>query len=119
MTPNEFKLLERPLVGRIWRGRTRAERADEYLHYNFNDGTRTILGKPDCLGVQFFRRMNGDTAEFTTISYWPEVEAMRAMHADRGDPMRVWPLPRDPEFLLESPEYVELVELHASSWPIR
>jgi hypothetical protein len=41
------------------------------------------------------------------------------MHGDDGDPLRVAPLPRDPEFLLELPEYVELIELHANSWTRR
>ena len=50
------------------------------------------------------------------LALWEEIGAMRAMHGDDGDPMRVAPLPRDPEFLLELPEYVELIELHANSW---
>ena len=108
--------MPKPLIGRVWRGRTRADRADEYLDYNFREGTGKILGKPGCLGVQFFRRLDGDAAEFTTISYWEDVAAMRTMHSGGGDPMRVAPLPRDPEFLLELPEYVEIVELHANSW---
>ena len=120
MAPSDdFSLLRKPLIGRIWRGRTRAARADEYLRYNFREGTRKILDKRGCLGVQLFRRLEGDTAEFTTISYWEEVGAMRAMHGDDRDPLRVAPLPRDPEFLLEVPEYVELVELHANAWQRR
>jgi hypothetical protein len=116
---DDFSLLPRPLIGRIWRGRTRAAQADEYLRYNFREGTRKILDKPGCLGVQFFRRLEGGTAEFTTLSYWEDVAAMRAMQGGEGDPMRVAALPRDPEFLLELPESVELVELHANSWTRR
>jgi hypothetical protein len=113
---DDFKLLPKPLIGRVWRGRTRAEHAEEYLRYNFREGTRKILDRPGCLGVQFFRRIDSGTAEFTTISYWEEAGAMRAMHGDGGDPMRVSPLPRDPDFLLELPQYVELIELHANFW---
>ncbi len=117
MTANDIALLGKPMVGRIWRGRTTAQRADEYLGYCFDEGVSAIRRKPGCLGVQFFRRLDGDVAEFTTISYWESIDSMRAMHADRGDPLRVWPLPRDPEFLLELPEYVEVVEVHANWWP--
>ena len=106
----------RPLIGRIWRGRTRAEVADEYMHYNYEHGVREIEGKPGCVGVQSFRRVDGDVAEFTTISYWESMEAMEAMHEGPGDVRRVSHLARDPDYLLEVPEYVELVELYANAW---
>jgi heme-degrading monooxygenase HmoA len=108
----------RHLIGRIWTGRTRAERADEYQAYLYPEGVLTIAAKPGCLGVQMFRRVKGDIAEFTVISYWESMDAMRAMHADRGDVLRVAHLKRDPEFLLELPEFVELTELHVNDWQI-
>ena len=104
------------LIGRIWFGRTRADRADEYLDYNAREGVAAIAAKPGCLGVQQFRTIRGDVAEFTVISYWPSIEAMKAMHDDDGDPMRVWPLDRDAEFLLELPEFVEITELFINDW---
>lgn len=104
------------MIGRIWFGRTRADRADEYLDYNAREGVAAIAAKPGCLGVQQFRTIRGDVAEFTVISYWPSIEAMKAMHDDDGDPMRVWPLDRDAEFLLELPEFVEITELFINDW---
>jgi quinol monooxygenase YgiN len=104
------------IVGRIWFGRTRADRADEYLDYNAREGVASIAAKPGCLGVQQFCRIKGDIAEFTVISYWPSIEAMKAMHKDDGDPMRVSHLDRDAEFLLELPEYVEVTELFINHW---
>jgi hypothetical protein len=65
-----------------------------------------------------FRRMKGDVAEFTVISYWESMQAMRAMHSDGGNVMRVAHLKRDWEFLLELPEFVELTELHVNDWQI-
>ena len=41
---------------------------------------------------------------------------MRAMHADDGDPLRVAPLPRDQDYLLELPETVEVAELFVNAW---
>jgi hypothetical protein len=37
MTANDIALLGKPMVGRIWRGRTTAQRADEYLRYCFDE----------------------------------------------------------------------------------
>lgn len=105
-----------PVVGRIWRGQTRKELADEYLKYVYEQGVIKIWQKPGNLGAQLFRRIDGDVAEFTVISYWPSEEAMAAMHGDGGDVRRVAHLDKDPEYLLELPEYVEVVEPHANDW---
>ena len=68
--------------------------------------------------MQLFRRVDGAVAEFTTISYWASLEAMgAAMHGgDGGDPRRVAHLAKDPDYLLELPEYAEIAELHANDW---
>jgi heme-degrading monooxygenase HmoA len=111
-------LRRQPIIARIWTGRTRRDVADEYLEYNYEHGALEIEKKPGCLGAQVFRRDDGDVTEFTTISYWPSVDAMRAMHGDGGDVRRVAHLPRDREYLLELPEFVEIRELYANDWAL-
>ena len=106
------------LIGRIWSGRTRKERAEEYLGYLYEHGVLPLEKKPGMLGVQLFRRFRGDVAEFTVISYWSSMKAMEAMHPGGGDVRRVAHLEKDPEYLLELPEFVELTELHANDWAL-
>jgi hypothetical protein len=66
-----------------------------------------------------FRQIKGDVAEFTTISYWESQEAMAAMHdGDDGDVLRVHTLERDPDYLLELPERVEVTELYVNDWQL-
>ena len=43
----------RPRIARIWRGRTRRDRADEYEAYNYEEGIKPLLEK--ALGVQSLR----------------------------------------------------------------
>jgi heme-degrading monooxygenase HmoA len=105
----------RMLVARTWFGRTRKEFADEYLRYNYENGVLEVEKKPGCLGMQQFRRIRGDIAEFTTVSYWESVEAMEAAH---GGGRRPTHLERDSEYLLELPESVEVSELHANDWQL-
>lgn len=102
-----------PLVARTWRGRTRRGLADEYLKYNYENGVLDIREKPGCLGMRQFRRIKGDVAEFTTISYWESVEAMEAAH---GEGLRPTHLEKNPDYLLGLPESVEVAELHANEW---
>jgi heme-degrading monooxygenase HmoA len=107
----------KPLVGRIWSGRTRRDVADEYLAYLYEHGVLTIEVKPGNLGVQVFRKFTGDVAEFTVISYWRSYDDMAAMHNGRGgDIRRVAHLDKDPDYLLELPDYVEVTELHVNDW---
>jgi len=108
----------KPIVARTWFGRTRREQADEYLKYNYENGVLEVEKKPGCLGMQQFRQLRGDVAEFATISYWASMEAMEAMHDDDGDVRRVVHLEKDPDYLLELPEFVEVSELYANDWQL-
>jgi heme-degrading monooxygenase HmoA len=108
----------KPLIARTWFGRTRKEHADEYLKYNYENGVLEVEKKPGCLGMQQLRKIRGDVAEFTTISYWSSMEAMEAMHDDGGEVLRAAHLEKDPDYLLELPESVEVSELHANDWQL-
>lgn len=101
---------KRPTVARIWRGRVRRERADEYEAYNYEAGIRPLVEK--ALGVQTLREDRDDESEFMTISYWESVEAMGAFTG--ADPTQVHHLERDPEFLIELPRSVQILRLRAS-----
>jgi hypothetical protein len=47
-----------------------------------------------------------------TISYWESVEAMSAFTG--GDPTTIHHLDRDPEFLIELPQRVQILRLRKS-----
>jgi heme-degrading monooxygenase HmoA len=101
----------RPTIARIWRGRVAAARADEYAAYLYEHGIKPLIEK--ALGVQQFREDRPTESEFITISYWEDVEAMSRFAGK--DPRRIHHLPRDPEFLIEVPETVQVLEITASS----
>lgn len=101
----------KPSIARIWRGRTRRERADEYAKYLYEHGIRPLEKK--ALGVQLFREDRRSESEFITISYWESVEAMSRFAGK--DPRRIHHLERDAEFLLELPKEVQILEIVASS----
>jgi heme-degrading monooxygenase HmoA len=108
--------LKQPAIARIWRGRTRRERADEYEAYNYESGIRPLIGT--ALGVQTLREDREDETEFVTISYWESIEAMAAFTG--RDPLQVHHLERDPEFLIELPEKVQVLRLlksHGLTYP--
>jgi heme-degrading monooxygenase HmoA len=101
---------ERPRIARIWRGRTTRQRADEYETYSYEVGIKPLIEK--ALGVQYFREDRETETEFVTVSYWESIEAMSRFAG--SDPTRIHHLPRDPEFLIEIPDRVQILTICAS-----
>jgi len=101
---------KRPTIARIWRGRTRRERADEYEAYNYEVGIKPLIEK--AVGVQTLREDRAGETEFVTISYWESFEAMARFTG--GDPGEIHHLERDREFLIELPERVQILELRTA-----
>jgi heme-degrading monooxygenase HmoA len=97
-------------IARVWRGRVRRERADEYEAYNYEVGIKPLIEK--ALGVQCLREDRGEETEFVTVSYWASVEAMAVFTG--GDPTQIHHLPRDPEFLIELPKSVQILKIRHS-----
>jgi hypothetical protein len=100
----------RPAIARIWRGRTRPERADAYETYNYDVGIKPLIEK--ALGVQTLREDRRDETEFWTISYRESIAAMSRFTGD--DPARIHHLPRDAEFLIELPSRVQILKIRTS-----
>jgi len=101
---------QKPTIARIWRGRTTRARADEYAAYLYEHGIKPLEEK--ALGVQQFREDRTDDSEFITISYWEDVDAMSRFAGK--DPRRIHHLERDPEFLIELPQSVQVLEISTS-----
>jgi len=99
---------------RIWRGRTSREKADEYERYWLANGVKPLQDK-GAKAVQMLREDRDSYSEFVTISYWDSVAAMGA----GPDPTRTHHLPRDPEFLMELPQHVQILTVLESHGPIR
>lgn len=105
-----------PIYARIWRGRTKAKDFDAYAAYLYEHGVLKIERMEGNLGVQMFRHQVGDIGDFMVVSFWPSLEAIRVWSGD--DLTRTRHLEKDPEFLLELPERVTLVEVCANDWAI-
>jgi hypothetical protein len=102
---------KRPRIARMWRGPVTADRADEYHDYLLTTGFPPLV--EHALGAQMFREDREGETEFITISYWESVEAMSRFAG--SNPRRIHHLPRDPEFLIEVPDSVQIMELVASA----
>ena len=105
----EVAALKKLVIARIWHGRTPASKADEYYEYLKEAGIKKIQGIDGNLGVQVFRRTKDDVAEFTVISYWESIDAIRKFAGT--DIEKTHHLPKDPEYLLELEPTVQHYEV--------
>ncbi len=97
------------MIGRIWIGRTRAEDADTYHQYLLATGVRAYAATPGNRGVHVLRRIDGDVAEFTLLTFWDDWDAITAF-AGPNPEIAVY-YPEDDRFLLSKEPHVKHYEV--------
>lgn len=100
-----------PRIARIWRGRTPLSKADDYARYLYENGVKPL--EEQAVGVQMFREDRETESEFVTISYWDSPQDLSRFAGP--DPHRIRHLERDPEFLIELPDRVQIVNVLATA----
>jgi heme-degrading monooxygenase HmoA len=95
----------RTLIARIWHGVTPAARADEYTAYLRQTGERECRATPGNRGVYILRRVRNDRAEFTFLSLWESLDAIRRFAGEDYEKAHYYP--EDRNFLLELEPFVE------------
>jgi len=105
------------MIARIWRGRTAASKSDEYVSFLERTGLRDYQKTEGNRGVLLLRRVSDGVAEFTTLTLWDSMDALRRFAGDEPERARYYP--EDPEYLLEMTPYVDHYEVawhDLSSW---
>ena len=89
------------MIARIWHGRTPAEKADDYLEYVKRTGIEAYRSVAGNRGQYILRKIDGDgdTTDFTVLSFWESMDAVRAFAG--SEPEKPVYYPEDEEYLLE------------------
>ncbi len=93
------------MIARIWRGATAADRAQDYLEYLRKTGIADYRATPGNHGVEVLMRTEGDRTQFTLITYWDSIEAVKAFAGDRPEVARFYP--EDDDYLIDRELTVE------------
>jgi hypothetical protein len=94
----------KPIITRIWHGKTLAEHSDEYLGYIKETGLKGYLKTPGILSAKVLRRIEGEFCHFWTMTEWPDIESIKLFAGDDYEKARYYP--DDKKFLLEFEEKV-------------
>lgn len=93
------------MIARIWRGRTPAARAPDYLRLMHEVALPDYRIVPGNLGAWCLHRDVDDGVEFTMLTFWEDMEAVRGFAGN--DPSIAKYYGFDAEYLLDMPRHVE------------
>ena len=93
------------MIARIWRGATKADRAQDYLEYLRGTGIADYAATPGNHGVEVLLRTEGDRTQFTLITYWESLEAVKRFAGDQPEVARFYP--EDDDYLIDRELTVE------------
>jgi heme-degrading monooxygenase HmoA len=81
------------MIARRWRGKVRAADFDAYLAYLEDSGIAALRATPGNEGVAVFRHLDEttDSAEFEVVSYWRDLDDIRAFAGDDISVARFFP----------------------------
>ena len=81
------------MIARRWRGKVRAADFDAYLAYLEDSGIAALRATPGNEGVAVFRHLDEttDSAEFEVVSYWRDLDDIRAFAGDEISVARFFP----------------------------
>ncbi|WP_306059110.1 antibiotic biosynthesis monooxygenase family protein [Natronococcus wangiae] len=98
------------MIGRIWHGRTPAEKADAYFEFLKERAIPDYESTDGNLGAYVFRRIEGDDAHFLTITFWESRDAIRKFAGEDIESAKYYP--EDEDFLLEFEPTVAHYEMY-------
>jgi heme-degrading monooxygenase HmoA len=86
------------MIARVWHGTVRPGTGDDYAAYLDRTGVRECRATPGNQGVYVLRRDEPDGTEFTFISLWESLEAIRRFAGTDIERARYFP--EDRKYLL-------------------
>jgi heme-degrading monooxygenase HmoA len=93
-----------PLIARVWHGVTPAAKAEAYTAYLERTGARECRATPGNRGVYVLRRTRSDETEFTFISLWESLDAIRRFAGPDYEKAHYYP--EDSDYLLDLEPFV-------------
>jgi heme-degrading monooxygenase HmoA len=99
------------MIVRIWHGMTAAAKSDEYLEYLNRTGVPEYRATEGNRGVYVLRRIEGERADFLTVSFWESIEAIKGFAGP--DTERAKYYPEDEKYLLDFEPTVDHYEVLA------
>ncbi len=99
------------MIARIWHGRTHASHYEEYSEFLRKVAIPDYSKTDGFVRLTFLRRLEGDVAHFTLITFWENLQVIRNFAGDDYEKAKYYP--EDEHYLLEFEEKVVHYEVFA------
>ncbi len=99
------------MIARIWHGRTRASDYEAYTDFLRQRAIPDYQGTEGFVRLSFLRRLEGEVAHFTLITWWESLEVIRNFAGEALEKAKYYP--EDQQYLLEFEEQVVHHEVFA------
>lgn len=86
-------------VVRMWHGRVPTSKADAYRKFTNGRAIPDYQSVPGNLSVHVLERREGDVTHFITLTFWENLDAIRAFAGEDVEKAKYYP--EDADFLLE------------------
>jgi len=96
------------MITRIWHGRTTTDNAAAYRELVIASGIKDYKNTPGNMGAQLWQQQEGDITHICTVSWWDNIESIRAFAGE--DVTRARYYPEDDAYLLEKEPNVQHYE---------
>ncbi|MBV1789633.1 antibiotic biosynthesis monooxygenase [Marinobacterium sp. D7] len=99
------------MIAREWKCRVPLTHSEGFTAYLYETGIKDSSSTPGYLGAQIFRRALTGKVELTLITYWDELESIKAFAGDDIEQARLYP--EDEVYELEpdlSVQHYEVIE---------
>lgn len=104
------------MIARIWHGRVARRNAEAYRAFLDRTGLADYRATPGNEGVVVLRRDDGDVTHFTLVTFWRDVEAIKAFAGEDYERARYYG-GEDDAMLLEHEEFVVHHEVLSMALP--
>ena len=87
------------MIARIWHGTTKSEDYEAYTDFMREVAIPDYQGTPGFVKLSFLRRIEGEIAHFTLITYWENLDVIKNFAGQNYEKAKYYP--KDAEYLLE------------------
>jgi len=99
------------MIARIWHGRTKATDFEDYTELMKSVAITDYEQTPGFVKLSFLRRVEGDVAHFSLVTYWESLEVIKNFAGEDYEIAKYYP--EDKDYLLEFEEKVIHYEVFA------
>lgn len=99
------------MIARVWRGRVRPDRADDYFQLMLDIAVPDYQSCPGNRGVWCLRRDDPEGVHVVMLTTWDDIDSIHRFAGEPIDKAKYYDF--DPEYLLSLPERVEHYEVVA------